>query len=83
MVKELRCPENTNRVHSAHYISADRPKITNGLMVDLSLKTTKFKQQMELQSFKIVQDFKKVYMRRFFLCLGYYSFTCFTDLFPS
>ena len=31
------------------------------------IKTIKFKQQMEFQSFKIIQDFKKVYMRRFFL----------------
>ena len=40
-------------------------------MVDLSWKTITFEQQIEFQSFKIIQDFKKVYMRHFFNCLVY------------
>ena len=72
MFKEFRCPENMEKAVSARYISPDIPKIINGLSVALSWKTIKFKQQMEFQSFKIIQDFKKVYMRRFFLGLAYY-----------
>ena len=60
------------KVLSVHYFSLDCPKITKGLMVDLALKTIKFKQQLEFQSFKIIQDFKKGYMRHFFFfCLVY------------
>ena len=40
-------------------------------MVDLSWKTIKFNQQTEFQSFKIIQDFKKVHMLRFFFWLVY------------
>ena len=32
----------------------------------------KFKQQMEFQSFQILYDFKKVYMRGFFFCEVYF-----------
>ena len=49
MFKEFRCPKNTDRVLSVHYFSPERLKITKGLMVDLSSKTIKFKQQMEFQ----------------------------------
>ena len=35
------------------------------------MQTVKCKQQMEFQRFKILQDFKKVYMRRFFFYLVY------------
>ena len=49
--------------------SPDRTKIT--LMVYMSAKTIKFKQQMEFESLKIIQDFKKVYMWRFLFCLVY------------
>ena len=56
------------KVLRVHYVSTDGPKITKGLMVDLSRKTIKFKQQMEFQSFKIIpQDLKKAYMRRFYV----------------
>ena len=40
-------------------------------IVDLSWKTVKFKQQIEFQSFKFIQDFKNVHMWRFFFCLVY------------
>ena len=36
MFKEFRCPEKYGKVLSVHYISPDRPKIMNGLIVDLS-----------------------------------------------
>ena len=50
---KVKCPrlENTDKALSAQYFSPDHPKITKGLMVDLSWKTAKFKQQMEFQSF--------------------------------
>ena len=35
------------------------------------MENNRFKQQMEFQSFKIIQDIKKVYMRRFFSGLVY------------
>ena len=69
MFKEFRYPENTDKNLSVHYFSPDRTKIT--LMVYMSSKTIKFKQQMEFESLKIIQDFKKVYMRRFLFCLVY------------
>ena len=49
------------------HFTPGRPKITKVSMVDLSSKTIKFKRIMEFQIFKIIQDFKKVYMRRFIL----------------
>ena len=58
MFKEFRCPGNSDKVLSVQYFSPDRPKITE--------KTIKFKQQMEFQSLKNIQEFKKVHMRRFF-----------------
>ena len=64
MFKEFRCPENTDKVLSVQYFSPDRPKIITGWW-----KTIKFKQQIEFQSFKIIQDFKKLYMQRFLNCL--------------
>ena len=71
MFKEFWCPENTEKVLGIHYFSMGRPKITKGLMVDLSWKTIEFKQQMEFQSLKIVQDFKKVYLWVSFFCPVY------------
>ena len=68
MFKEFRCSENMDNVLSVRYFSPDRPTITKGLIVELSWKTIKFKQQMIFQSFKIILDFKKVYMPRF--CFG-------------
>ena len=36
----------------------------------VTIETIKFKQQMEFQSFKIIQDVKEVYIRRFcFVCV--------------
>ena len=44
-------------------------RIVDGRFV---MKTIQFKQKMTFQSFKIIQEFKKVSMRRFFLfCLVY------------
>ena len=43
-------------------------------MVDLSWKTKEFKQQMEFQSIKIIQNFKKVYMQHFFFGLVYVKY---------
>ena len=41
------------------------------------MKTIKFKQQMKFQSFKIIQDFKKDYTRRFcFFCFFFLFFFC-------
>ena len=34
--KEFQCSENTDKVLSVHYFSLDCPKLTKGLMVDLS-----------------------------------------------
>ena len=58
--------DNTDKALSVQYFSPDHPKITEGLIVDMSWKAVKFKQQnlMELQSFKIIQDFNKVYTQR-------------------
>ena len=66
MFKEFRCTENTDKALNLQNFSPDRPKITKLLLVDLSFKTIIFKQQMEFQNFKIIQEFKNVQMRRFF-----------------
>ena len=76
MFMELRCPENKKKGLSVHYFSLDRPKITKGLMVNLSWKTIKFKQQMEFPGFRIIQDFKKVYMQRIFFGLENTEWHC-------
>ena len=73
MFKEFRCTENTDKALSLQNFSPDRPKITKLLMVDLSFKTIIFKEQMEFQNFKIIQDFKKVHMRRFFFDISWSS----------
>ena len=49
----VRCQENTDKMLSVHYFSPECAKITKGLMVDLTIK---FKQQIEFQGRKIVQD---------------------------
>ena len=58
MCKEFWCPENTDKVLSGHNFSPDHLNIAKGLMVHLSRKTIKFKQKIEFQSFKIIQDLK-------------------------
>ena len=63
-------PGIQDKVLSVCYFSPDRPTIMKGLMVVLSWKTMKFKQQMEFQSFNIIQYFKNVYMWRFFFFLA-------------
>ena len=66
MFKEFQCPENIEKVLCVYYFLPDHPKIIKGLMVDFSCKTIKFEQQMEFQSFKIIQDFKKALHTAFF-----------------
>ena len=66
MLKVFRCPENMDKPLSVQYSSLNRPEIMTSLMVDLSWKTIKFKQQTQLQSFNIMQEFKKDNMQHFF-----------------
>ena len=71
----FRCMENTVKELSRQNFSPDRPKITKLFMVDLSWKRIIFKQQIQFQNFKIIQDFKKLHMRHSFFGLVYVFFT--------
>ena len=69
----FRFSENMDKVLSFHYFRSDRPKITEGLTVELSWKTKKQqqkkktttnisnKQLMGFQIFKIMQDSAKLF----------------------
>ena len=52
MLKVFRCPENTVKPWRVRH--------------NLSWKTIKFKQETQLQSFNIMQEFKKVFFFFFF-----------------
>ena len=50
----------TDKPFSVKYLSLNRPEVTTLMMVDLSWKTIKFKQQTKFHSFNNMQEFKKV-----------------------
>ena len=72
----FRCPENTDKPLSVKYSSLNRPEMMKSLIEDLSWKTIKFKQQTQYQSFNIMQEFKKVHIRRFLFWLVYGTEHC-------
>ena len=65
---------NTDKAHSVQNFSLDCPKITKGLMINLSWKAWKFEQQIEFQSFKIIQDFKKGHIWHFYSIYIYINY---------
>ena len=62
-------PKNTDKLLGIQSFSLNRPVITKTLMlmVDLSWKNKTIIHQTEFRNFKIIQNFKKVHMRRFLL----------------
>ena len=58
-------PKNAVKLPSVQHCALNRLEMTKAILVDSQLKTMKFKRKTKSQSFKIIQDFKKVLMLRF------------------
>ena len=70
---EFRCSENMDKVLNAHYFFTGSSKDNERVDGRFVMKNN-FNQQMEFQRFKIIQDFKKVYIRRFFVFFFFFFF---------
>ena len=69
MFKEFRCPENTDKVLIVLLVPGSSKDYES---VDGRFVMTK--QQMEFQSFKIIQDFKKEYIHAAFFFFFFFFF---------